>query len=889
MGIDDEKRDRRRQLIMGLHIIIAALLLLAPKLLPQLHIEIPQGQYVWLHTLIELSGSVITLSISGLIWHTAHQRKNPAPEITLGAVFLAVGLLSIFHALSYPGMPPFITESSPAKAIYFRIATRLLAVLGLLAYGYLLTRRDSPEKAAGPPPKAAWFRPLAYALAGSASFVYLSAVVFCGHCFPVVYADGNRTRESLAAEGVIALIYVLAWFVFLRCPRLDARTSCDIRAGIAFAVLSEIAFIRYKSTFDTYNLLGHVYLFLSNYFYYRALFMVAVRRPYQEISRQTQILLQQTTHLKILAEVSKEFSEASQDVGAVLEVIARNVARRVGDICVIRLLEDNGKDGDTLKPVAVYYRSPEASAFLRRLIDMELIDTGDLARQAVQTGQTILLPHIPQDNLEAFAKVDPGLKPFLELIGITGVLITPLRVRGRIIGSLGVSRVRGRRPYTKADQALLEAMADRAAIAIDNRRLFQAAQMQAQEIEALLEAAKEIAASNDLPLVLGQVLDNIIRFCEADAAGIALLENGQETIRFQVVRGPWAKVLENVSFRPAEGLLGMVAETGTAVNIPDITQSPWYHPALASAGIRAVLAVPLRRGDKTVGVLAAMSLTPASFPPARERQVLGLADQAVIAVERAREASERARLEDQFRQAQKMEAIGRLAGGVAHDFNNLLTVISGFSELMLLQMNADHPLRKHTEEIVKAAKNAAALTKQLLTFSRRQVVMPKALNLNTVVEDLEDMLRRVIGEDIEVVCKLDPCLGLVHADPGQIGQVIMNLAVNARDAMPQGGRLFLETANVERAQEGGEHDGLPPGRYVMLAVTDTGIGMDEEIKARIFEPFFTTKGARGTGLGLSTVYGIVRQAGGQIAVRSKPGQGTTFEIFLPRLPDDGCE
>ncbi|HEX6907543.1 MAG TPA: PAS domain S-box protein [Terriglobales bacterium] len=253
----------------------------------------------------------------------------------------------------------------------------------------------------------------------------------------------------------------------------------------------------------------------------------------------------------------------------------------------------------------------------------------------------------------------------------------------------------------------------------------------------------------------------------------------------------------------------------------------------------------------------------------------------------AEDVTERHILEDQFRQAQKMEAVGRLAGGVAHDFNNLLMVISGYTYVLLNQLGAGDPRRKKAEAIQEATERAATLTRQLLAFGRKQVLELKVIDLNAVVADISKLLRPLIGEDIEVVVSCDARLARTKADPGQVEQVIMNLAVNARDAMPSGGKLIIETRNAELDENYQRaHASVKPGRYVMLAVSDTGCGMDAETQLRIFEPFFTTKEkGKGTGLGLSTVYGIVKQSGGYIFAYSEPGRGTTFKIYLPQVEE----
>jgi two-component system, cell cycle sensor histidine kinase and response regulator CckA len=291
--------------------------------------------------------------------------------------------------------------------------------------------------------------------------------------------------------------------------------------------------------------------------------------------------------------------------------------------------------------------------------------------------------------------------------------------------------------------------------------------------------------------------------------------------------------------------------------------------------IEGLETVRLRKDGKPIWV----SLSAAPFADAT-----GALDGAAASMI-VRDISERKQLEEQYRQSQKMEAVGQLAAGVAHDFNNLLSIILGYSELLLAKLPVADPKREPVVQIRQAADRAAGLTRQLLAFGRKQILAPVVLNLNSLMTETEKMLRRLIGADIELTIALQPGLGCVKADPGQVEQIIMNLVVNARDAMPTGGRLTIETHSTVLSElQVRHHAELPPGPYTLLTVIDTGSGMDEATKARIFEPFFTTKDAgKGTGLGLATVFGIIKQSGGFIEVDTVLGTGSTFRTYLPQI------
>ncbi|HUH15384.1 MAG TPA: GAF domain-containing protein [Gaiellaceae bacterium] len=474
-------------------------------------------------------------------------------------------------------------------------------------------------------------------------------------------------------------------------------------------------------------------------------------------------------------------------------------------------------------PNAYLYVSDHATGDLRMQVGLGRF-ASDLGRigspgkgvsgKVLVTGETVVVDDYRNwpDRLEGYD--DAG---FRAVVGV------PLRAGGELVGVIGIARQEAR-PFDSAQVALLERFAGLASLALENARLYEALQQSEELHRRIVENSTDLITLIDLEGVV-------------------------------VVASPAA--LRTLDL-PADEFVGV--PFGDLVH-PDDLDEAWKTFSAALAGEVATITVRARHGDGGYVLLEATAVA-VPGPDGAPQHVLTT----------SRDVTERHRLEEQLRQAQKLESVGRLAGGIAHDFNNLLTAIRGYAELLLLDLDEDAAARESAAQIARAADRAAALTSQLLAFSRKQVLRPQLLDLNEVVEGMTPLFERVLGDDVLLTTVLEPGLGRTLADPTQVEQVILNLALNARDAMRGGGGLLVSTANVELEDE----------RYVTLVVADTGSGMDEETAARAFEPFFTTKDVgAGTGLGLATVHGIVAQSGGSVGVVSEPGVGTTFTVRLP--------
>jgi PAS domain S-box-containing protein len=555
-------------------------------------------------------------------------------------------------------------------------------------------------------------------------------------------------------------------------------------------------------------------------------------------------------HARLFAEEERRRREAE-----VLADLARTIGAAPELATVLQRVTEAAQELCRSDGAVIGLRAPDSDAVVLRYWTAPWYT--DLTRVRVEPGEGLgglaLAERRPvrTDDYLRDPRVSRNFHAQIASLGITAKMVVPILIDDRIEGLLYVDN-RSARAFTDQDESVLVRLAAQAAIAIRNAQILAAEQLARGTAERLVRALRE-----------SQERFQFVARATSDAVW------------------DWDLVSDAVWWN--EGVLTLFGYPPEGIG----QDRAWWHATLHPEDRERVvsnLRTAIAQGAESWSAEYRYRRADGSYAEVFDRgYVLRDGDgRATRMIGAMMDITQRKQLEEELRQAQKMEAVGRLAGGVAHDFNNLLTIITGRSALLLGRLKTDDPLRRSVELIQKTSDRAAALTRQLLAFSRKQVLQRRILDLNTVVEDTSAMLRRLIGEDVELVTRLDPALGRVRADPGQIGQVLMNLAVNARDAMPQGGVLRIETSNAEVDEAfAREHAPIVPGPYVQLVVADDGAGIDKSVRDHLFEPFFTTK-PEGSGLGLSTVYGIVKQSGGYIWVDAAPGRGTTFTIHLPR-------
>ena len=518
----------------------------------------------------------------------------------------------------------------------------------------------------------------------------------------------------------------------------------------------------------------------------------------------------------------------------------------------------------------------------------------------LRTGQPMLLSRELTDEFVRRGEVEKSGSSSASWLGV------PLRTHSRTIGVLVVQHYEDECAYNERDLEFLMSVGSQIALAIERKQaehaLQDANQRALTEYELLVERiaalGQTLGSARDLTVIFRALRDFAVASVPCDGIVISLYEREKHSRRVVYCWTDNEELTnENAIEVPVgDGVAGRAISSGTVIIDNNFKPTCGVSGKLVFIGAhahddipRSALIAPMTVMGRTVGCVEVQFHQLNGYEQEHATAMRMAANLAANAVENVILIEREQAKEEQLRQAQKMESIGTLAGGIAHDFNNLMTVVTGYSELALRSLEVDAVVRPKIEEIKKAGERAAGLTRQLLAFSRKQMLQPRVLELNTVVTDMAQMLPRLIGEHIDLRFRLGHRLGQIKADPGQIEQVLVNLVVNARDAMPEGGSLTIQTENVHLTGQVHQSDlTIEPGHYVTISVSDSGFGMDAEIQAHIFEPFFTTKEVgKGTGLGLSTVYGIVKQSGGSLWVYSEVGQGTTFKIYFPRV-DEIC-
>ena len=794
------------------------------------------SRYAPFHIALETVSIALAMLVFAITWN-AYRAERVRNVLIIGCGLGAAGVMDFVHTLSFAGMPDFVTPAGPEKAINFWLAARLLTALTLVVAAVL-----------------PW-RPLVYPrtrwLVLGSCFLVVAVVVWAGlfhqQWWPRTFVDGaGLTPFKIGAEyAIVAVLAVACAVFFTRARRTGDSVQTYLFAATAISVMSELAFTLYSDVTDMFNLTGHVYKVIAFGYLYRAVFVSSVHQPFERA---------------IAAEASTR--QATRRLEALLANLPSAVVVHQADS-------------------SVSYANPAALELLGLTHEQALDKTVD-------------------DDTWHFIREDGSAMPVAEFPA------SQVLARGGPITGLvaGVVRHEGDEPRWVLANGFAET--EEGGVVSGGIVSFVDVTERKHAEDSLRHLNRELRAMTlcDEALVRASVeqtlLDSICGII-CDVAGYQLVWVGYPeqdeacTVRIVAQAGVDEGYLDGAHITWADvprgrGPAGTAIRTGTAMVVDDFAAdaavSPWRDAAI-ERGYRSALSLPLKdtRGV-TFGVLVIYSAEVAAFTSEECRLLQELATDLGFGIGVLRDRQAHDALELQLRQAQKMEIVGHLAGGIAHDFNNVLAAIRGYGELLRADFPADGQGRGDLDEMLAAASRAELLVRQLLAFARRQVVAPTVLRPADIASRFAPMLRRVLGEHVELVLALPLGSGDALIDPAQLEQVILNLAVNARDAMPDGGRLEIGVADVDLGPTvaAGAPSGAAPGPHVAITVSDTGSGMSDATKAHLFEPFFTTKSeGRGTGLGLATVAGIVHGSGGHITVDSELGRGTTFRVLLPRV------
>ncbi len=731
------------------------------------------SSYLVFHNVVEFFSVMVSFSIFGLGWY-AYDQNNDRHSLFLSVAFLAIGLMDFMHTLGYTGMPPLLTTNSPNKSTQFWIAVRLFSASAFLASAFISSNN-----------KSRWLTKTTLIVAAlGISFAVFTGVTFFPDYVPTTFIQGvGLTPFKKNSEFIIIILLILtSIYYWQRLSRSGDRLILYYLVAFVLCIYSELVFAVYKSVFDTYNVLGHIYKIAAFGLIYKGVFVSSVRKPYEELNRNRNML----SHIINSIPQSLFWKDIKSVYLGCNQVFARLAGIDTPDTIV-------GKSDFDLP-----WKGKLSEGY--RADDREVMDSA--------VAKFHIIENLRNSNNEDV------------WIDTTKVPLTDSS--GKVSGVLGIFED------------------------ITDRKL---AEEKISRLSAIVESSDDAIISKTMEGVVtswNNGAEKLFGYTEQEMLGksMAILfpperQNEEQSILNTISRG------ESVEHFETE----RVCKDGRLIDI-SVTISPIRNP----------------QGD-----------------------VIGASKVARNITQRKLAEDEKSKLEFQLQQSQKMESVGRLAGGVAHDFNNLLSVILGYSELALMKMEPSQPHYAAFIEIKKAAERSANLTRQLLAFARKQTVAPKVIDLNETISGMLQMLQRLIGEDIHLTWQPAPDLWPVKIDPSQIDQMLANLCVNARDAIADIGALSIETRNctIDTNYCTTQTD-IPSGEYTRISVSDNGIGMDKETILRIFEPFYTTKElGKGTGLGLATVYGIIKQNNGFINVYSEPGRGTTFTIFLPRHTDEG--